>query len=136
MEKRIPYYMAYPTPLLYDDERRDRMDFEYMKSLYPDAAKKLLPYIEDECDRMEYAGSLMFDEYPDRLQLHLMCGRVYERAREKETFMKGREKGNESWLRDLIQVMVYQELYKRRCDNRKYKRKLYPVKSFPGDIVR
>ena len=48
MDQKLPYYMAYPTPLLYDDERRDRMDFEYMKSMYPDAAKQLLPYIEDE----------------------------------------------------------------------------------------
>ena len=28
MDQKLPYYMAYPTPLLYDDERRDRMDFE------------------------------------------------------------------------------------------------------------
>ena len=54
MDQKLPYYMAYPTPLLYDDERRERMDFEYMKSMYPDAAKQLLPYIEDECDRVEY----------------------------------------------------------------------------------
>lgn len=80
MDQKLPYYMAYPTPLLYDDERRDRMDFEYMKSMYPDAAKRLLPYIEDECDRVAYEGSVMFDEYPDQLQLHLMGRRVYDRA--------------------------------------------------------
>lgn len=138
MESKLPYYMAYPTPMLYDDERQDRKDFEYIKSIYPDAAKKLIPYIEDECDRMEYAGSLMFDEYPDRLQLHLMCGRVYEKVKEKESFMDRacRERGNAGWLRDLIQVMLYQELYKRRCDNRRYKRRLYPGQSFPADIVR
>ena len=59
MDQKLPYYMAYPTPLLYDDERRDRMDFEYMKSMYPDAAKQLLPYIEDECDRVAYEGSVI-----------------------------------------------------------------------------
>lgn len=139
MESRLPYYMAYSTPLFDDDARRDRMDFEYMKSLYPDAAKKLIPYVEDECDRMEFSGSLMYDEYPDRLQLHLMCGRVYEQVREGEEFAKKVSGGKESsWLRDLIQVMLYQELYKRRCDHRNYKRSFYPVlgKSFPGDLVR
>lgn len=51
------------------------------KTMYPDAAKQLLPYIEDECDRVAYEGSVMFDEYPDQLQLHLMGRRVYDRAK-------------------------------------------------------
>ena len=46
--------MAYPMPFSYDDERTERMDFEYLKSMYPDAAKRIMPYVEEECDRMEY----------------------------------------------------------------------------------
>lgn len=132
MENKLPYYMAYPMPLLYDDERRERMDFEYMKSMYPDAAKKVLPFVEDECDRMEFEGSMMFDEYPDRLQIMLMGKRVSDRMQEEKTFSDrewsegGRKDGSGSWLRDLIQVMLYQEIYKRRCDHRKYRRKYYP----------
>ena len=84
MDTKLPYYMAYPMPLLYDDERIDRRDFEYMKSLYPETARRLLPYIEDECDRMEYDCSMIYDEYPDQLQLNLMGKRIYDRAKEKE----------------------------------------------------
>ena len=40
MDYRLPYYMAYPMPLQYDDERIERYDFEYMKSMYPQTAKK------------------------------------------------------------------------------------------------
>ena len=76
--------MAYPLPLQYDDERKERRDYEYMKSLYPDVAKRLLPYIEEECDRMEYDNSMMYDEYPDQLQLRLMCRRVYDRMMREE----------------------------------------------------
>ena len=118
MDSKLPYYMTYPTPLLYDDERLDRRDFEYMKSLYPITAKRVLPYIEDECDRMEYDCSMMYDEYPDQLQMRMMASRVYDRAKE------GEEKPGD-WLRDLIQVMLYQEFYKRRSDHRKYRRKYY-----------
>ena len=32
MDPRLPYYMAYPMPLLYDDERIERNDYEYMKN--------------------------------------------------------------------------------------------------------
>lgn len=124
MDTKLPYYMAYPMPLLYDDERLDRRDFEYMKSLYPATAKRVLPYIEDECDRMEYDCSMIYDEYPDQLQLNMMGKRIYDKAKEKE-----KEPGE--WLRDLIQVMLYQELYKRRSDRRKYSQKYFPGAKMP-----
>ena len=48
MEERLPYYMVYPMPLMYDDEKKNRRDYEYMKSLYPKTAKRLLLYVEEE----------------------------------------------------------------------------------------
>ena len=33
MDDRLPYYMAYPMPLLYDDDRIARRDLDYMKAL-------------------------------------------------------------------------------------------------------
>ena len=118
MNPKLPYYMAYPTPLLFDDERIDRRDFEYMKSMYPETAKRILPYVEEECDRMEYDCSMMYDEYPDKLQLLLRGRKIYDQA-EKDEDNPG------EWLRDLIQVMLYQEIYKRRSDRRKYNRKYW-----------
>ena len=110
--------MAYPVPMLYDDDRNARRDYDYMKSIYPDAAKRVLPYIEEECDRMEYDGSMMYDEYPDRLQLRLMCRRIYDKA-EKEENDPG------TWLMDLIEVMTYQELCRRRAEHRDIRKKIY-----------
>ena len=118
MAEKLPYYMAYPMPLLYDDERQNQRDYEYMKSVYPDMAKRIVPYVEEECDRMEYTGSIMYDEYPDRLQLRLLCRRIYNRIKETE-----KEPGE--WLGDLIQVMTYQELCQRRRENRSMRRKYY-----------
>ena len=42
-------------------------DWLYMKQLYPNTARKLMTYIEDAADRLEYENSLMFDAYPDRI---------------------------------------------------------------------
>ena len=111
MNQKLPYYMAYPMPLLYDDERLERRDFEYMKSMYPETAKRALPFVEEECDRMEYEGSMLYDEYPDKLQLRLMCSRIYNK-------MEDREENPGEWLGELLEVMLYQEIYKRRCDHR------------------
>ena len=76
MDYKLPYYMAYPMPFEYDDERKERQDMEYMKSLYPNAVKRILPFVEDECERMEYEGSMIYDEYPDMLGIRLMCNRI------------------------------------------------------------
>ena len=120
--------MAYPMPLAYDDERVERMDLEYMKSLYPALAKRILPYIEEECDRMEYGNSVIYDEYPDRLQLQLMCGRIYENVRKNEERYLEIEKNAQ--LKDMIELMLYQELYNQRCRNRRTRNQFYINGSF------
>lgn len=122
MEQRLPFYMAYEsgyfTDKRWDEEWIERRDYDYMKSAYPATAKRMLPYIERECDRLEYTGSMMFDEYPDQLQLRLLCRRIYDKAKETE-------ENPGDWLMELIQVMTYQEVMKRRNDHRKYRRKYY-----------
>ena len=131
MSMKLPYYMVYPMPLVFDDERIDERDYEYMKSVYPDMAKKLMPYVEEECDRCEYPCSMMYDEYPDKLQLRMMCRRIYENVYENEKEIAGQVKKwqemgqKQNWLEDMIGVMLYQELYKRRSDERRMRRRFY-----------
>lgn len=135
MEYRLPYYMTYPMPLIYDDEKMDRRDFEYMKSIYPNLAKKMLPHVEAECDRMEYEGSMIYDEYPDQLQLRMMCSRIYNKAMQEERGETeegelemqyyGGVREKEQLVRELIQVLLFQELYKRRCDKRRCRKRFY-----------
>lgn len=123
MDFKLPYYMAYPMPLLYDDDKIEKRDFEYMKSLYPMTAKKILPYVEEECERMEYEGSVIYDEYPDQLQIRMMCNRIYNKVRDMEDSEEGMQK--EGWLKDLIQIMLFQELFQRRCNHRRFRRRFY-----------
>ena len=141
MEHKLPYYMAYPMDLKeYGEEKRDRRDVEYMKSMYPMSAKKILPYVEEECDRMDYEGSMIYDEYPDRLLLYLMAGRIYDRMKEgekKEIAMeiekeqvetqelKRKKKDREETLMDLVQILLYQEIVQRRCRHRRNCRHYY-----------
>lgn len=121
MSQKLPYYMAYPTAMEYENEREERMDLEYMKSLYPELPKKVMPYVEEECDRMEYENSVMYDAYPDKLQLRLMSGRIRENVKKYEKMFAGEEQH----LRDLTEVLLYQELYRRRREQRKRKQNIY-----------
>ena len=129
MDYRLPYYMAYPMPLQYDDERIERRDFEYMKSMYPMAVKRILPYVEEECDKMAYESSMIYDEYPDQLQIRLMCNRIYDRVKKIKPYddeeMKMKVSRNDDWLRDLVQIMLFQELFQRRSQHRRNRRKFY-----------
>ena len=81
MDLRLPYYMMYPIPYAFDEDKIQKRDREYLQSMYPATAKKIFPYIQEECDRQEYEGSMIYDEYPDKLQLCLMCRRAYEQVR-------------------------------------------------------
>ena len=129
MNEKMPYYMAYPVPFSYDDERTERRDIEYLRSMYPDIPKRLLPYVEEECDRMEYENSMMYDQYPDKLQPKLMCSRICDNAGRHERFCtEGDADGGKmeaQSLRDLVEVILYQELYRRRCDHRRRCRRFY-----------
>ncbi len=148
MNEKMPYYMAYPVPFSYDDERTERMDMEYLKSMYPDLPKRILPYVEEECDRMEYENSMVYDQYPDKLQLKMMCRRVCDNVCRHEPLcledgmsdagdggvrgqsgartVKDQERRVEAQsVRDLIEVMLFQELYRRRCDHRRRCRRFY-----------
>lgn len=121
MEQHFPFYKAYELGYftdVNDEEWMRRRDYEYMKSTYPDTAKRMLPHIERECDKMEYTGSMMFDEYPDQLQLRMLCRRIYDKA-------KVTEENAGDWLMELMQVMTYQEIMKRRNEYRKYSRRYY-----------
>ena len=129
MDYRLPYYMAYPLPLQYDDERIERRDYEYMKSMYPMAVKKILPYVEEECDRMSYGGSMIYDEYPDQLQIRLMCNRIYDKVKKMKPYddeeMEMQVSGNDDWLKNLVQIMLFQELFQRRNRHRRNRRRFY-----------
>lgn len=122
------------------NEEEDNMDtdIDYMKNMYPQAAKKVLRLVEDECDKLEYAGSCMFDEYPDRTNLSRIVIRIYEQSKdigeegndnssevEVNQLCSGRycpynrcvdcyEDGRPNWLYQMIQTMLYQEMLNRR----------------------
>lgn len=115
MYQRLPFYMVYDI-----DNNIFRRDYNYMKSTYPDIAKRVMPYVEKECDRIEYSGSMMFDEYPDQLQLRMLCRKILKSIQKGEDDL---EEGK--WLEDLVHVLTWNEILRRRMEYREYKRKFY-----------
>lgn len=72
-------------PLMGDDpmlesQRLAERDLRQLQSMYPEAAKIILPYIEEICDKMEYNGSSMYDQYPDRMTIYRLAEEIFEKV--------------------------------------------------------
>lgn len=123
---KLPFYMSYPMQNLYLTEMEYEKDMDRMKELYPREVKRILEYVEDECDRMEYEGSLMFDEYPDRMMIERITERICQNIigdAVAETMAQTETQGiTESNLKSLIGVMLNNEMYRRRCRHRRCRR--------------
>ena len=94
----------------------DGTDSRRLQELYPIMARRLQPYVEEVCTRLEYPGSMMYDEYPDRLSLLRQAKSVWEEARAQEHFEEPEPKWEQ--LQDLIGVLLLQEMLRRRKKNR------------------
>ncbi len=112
-----------------EEMREEERELRKLRSMFPDAAKLLLPYVEEECDKMEYEGSPMFDEYPDRTTIYRLEERIYGQV--KDRFPEEPERKPEEILalqylaaapdgfcrnlaRDMTRVLLLQEMHHRR----------------------
>ena len=114
----IPLFPLYG----YDNSTDLDRDLEYMKQLYPKTARTIQKEIEDECDKMEYDGSMMFDEYPDKEYLDKLTDHIYDRIKKVEDepqvemnslyFYPPRR--NSNYLRDMVSLLLLSEIFNRR----------------------
>ena len=118
-EKPNPYFMAYPFGDTWEQEQRQEREARLMKSFYPKTTSRVQDAVERECDRMEYEGSMMYDEYPDKFMMEQICKRIEEEVMDSEIDMQ--EKRN-PWLSDLVRVMFFNEMYRRRCRHQRCRR--------------
>lgn len=117
-------YGAADMGMLPAGELSEERDFRMLQGMYPREAKELLELIGEECDRLEYEGSPMFDEYPDYTTIYTLQKRIADAAQKKsETVRDGADMGAETEdgdaggdavPEDLIRVMLLQEMHRRR----------------------
>lgn len=112
--QKTPFYMTYPMQNLYLTEMEYEKDMERMKEMYPKEVHQLQEIVERRCDQMEYEGSRMYDENPDRYMLE----------REVDNLMAQHYGGRreDGWLRSLIGILFHDEIYRRRCRHRRCSR--------------
>ena len=93
--------------------------------MYPALGRQIQPLVEEECDRMEYDGSFMFDEYPDKLGIMRIVNRIFDRVKLEEAScaegdMDCNKYPDDPWLKDTIMVLLLNEMYRRRQRRKRY----------------
>jgi hypothetical protein len=86
--------------------------------------------VDEECDKMEHDGSMMFDEYPDREYLEKIIDRIYDRINNLEEEPKVEMKSlyfypprrDTNHLRDIVTLVLLSEIFHRRRRHRSRKR--------------
>ena len=72
-----------------------RRELEQLNSLFPGELKELKTLVSRECDKLDYPGSMIYDECPDNVMFTKKCT-------------------EECYLKDIIKVLMADEIYKRR----------------------
>ena len=112
----------------FDTVEEAEQDQNYMKQLYPKTTIVIQSYVEDACDQLEYEGSCMFDEYPDRERLRLISRKIRDKVEQSRMDTRGEEDDNgccrcdNSYLDSLVDIMLYNEMLNRRCRYRNHQR--------------
>lgn len=79
----FPSFQGLPVfPLYgYDHMEDDKQDQEYTMHLYSDAVKAIQKEVEEECDKLEYKGSCMYHQYPDKVHLQMITAQIYKKVK-------------------------------------------------------
>ena len=114
--KVLPFYMTYPLPMYYQREDTVLRDLEYLQQMYPAEAKRYQKRIAAILDKLDYDGSVIYDEYPDRWTLYRMSKDICKILKQEELQNSKEEISDEKWewISDLIQILLFYEIYKRR----------------------
>ncbi|MDL2301616.1 hypothetical protein LJC58_04585 [Lachnospiraceae bacterium OttesenSCG-928-D06] len=122
-ERRIlPFYMTYPGPCGAKQDDTIIRDLEYLNQTYPGAVKKYQKRIIEILDKMDYEGSMIYDEYPDRYSLQRLTKNIITiMQREEEECEPECPTSPEKWewMVDMVHLLVCNEIYKRRHGGRR-----------------
>ena len=120
--------MTYPLPIYAQEEDTMMRDLEYLQQMYPTEAKKYQKRIANVLDKIDYDGSLIYDEYPCKWQMYRLVENILailrkEAQRNKEIISE--EKW--VWIEDMVQILLCHEIYRRR---HKHHKTIKPVEVF------
>jgi hypothetical protein len=110
----LPFYMTYPYYTEDTDNTSIVRDLEYLQQMYPTELKKYQRKIMDILDKMDYEGSMIYDEYPDRASVRRLAESIFDILKKEET--GNTDISDKEWekIGEIVQILLCNEIYKRR----------------------
>lgn len=78
--------------------REEEKERDYWQQLYPEEVRRVQRAVEQACDQVDYEGSFLYDEYPDRIALQRMCEGIRQMITMGEN---GQQEGTELHMAEL-----------------------------------
>lgn len=102
--------------LFYERRRQRVKGFGVSATDIPHAGKTPAKRIAEILDKMDYEGSMLYDEYPDKWQLYRLKESIVEILKNEEDEKEAGSTSPEKWewMGDMVQLVLYYEIYKRR----------------------
>lgn len=113
----LPFFMAHPGYLGAEQEKALLQDMEYFQQTYPNEVKQYMRKVAETLDKFDYEGSMIYDEYPDRYSLQRLARTIVQILKREEQNMPEEQRTADDkwlWLEDMMQVLLCNEIYKRR----------------------
>ena len=114
----IPFYMTYPGYTGGRNEQEVLRDLEYLQQTYPTQVRQYQRKVAEILDKIDYEGSMIYDEYPDKFMLYHTCQKI---RKDVEPEMQT-QNVPDRFLDEMIQVLLYQEIGRRRCRRHRCRR--------------
>ena len=136
--RAFPFYMGYQGFGQWNQsgeivEDKILEDLEYLQQMYPYYAKRYQGVILSVVDKMDYDGSFIYDQYPDKLTMQRVVSSVLAiiKANEENSVQQEAVQASESvpwqekepWIRELVTVILFYEILRRR----RMKKKTYII---------
>jgi hypothetical protein len=96
-------------------------DLEYLTQMYPAYSRKYQGMIKSMMGKMDYEGSFIYDQYPDRITFMRLVDSAMKIISENEKNNAGIDwEDNELWIKELVTVILYNEMLIMRRKKNKY----------------
>lgn len=133
-QRAFPFYSGFPRYQDWNQMNEDQMmeDLEYLQQMYPMYAKRYQVKIFDLLNRVDFDGSMIYDQYPDKWQLEQLVNTIMQLIETEEMNREDMEilqepmmsmedwQTRKPWIRELVTVLLYYEILKRRKKRKSY----------------
>lgn len=118
----LPFYMTHPEYLYREKENEILKDLEYLQQTYPNEVKRYQRKVAEVLDKVDYEGSMIYDEYPDRYTIARWAKTIVNLIQRENAMGENKDPispEKQIWLEDMMQVLICNEIYKRRHGGRR-----------------